>query len=234
MTLSSCIFERLAGLIPDIIGSLQSVAECIWLSGWAEANAGNVSINISEELRTRAGEFVSPDSTYYLVSKTGSRYRQMKDAPLRTLVLIEDNAGEIAVYPEDAKPTSEWISHLEIQRNLIRQGSDLRVVLHTHPTELVALSGLPIYTTGEYLHTRLFDLLPELRFYIPEGIAFCEYAIPGTEDLSRITMKRMENKKAIIWQKHGLVCLGKTPDEALDYTELVNKAAKVWFLTSEK
>lgn len=34
----------------------------------------------------------------------------------------------------------------------------------------------------------------------------------------------------MIWQKHGLLCFGKTLDEAFDYMEIVVKAAELWLL----
>ncbi|HPA25040.1 MAG TPA: class II aldolase/adducin family protein, partial [Candidatus Cloacimonas sp.] len=39
-----------------------------------------------------------------------------------------------------------------------------------------------------------------------------------------------KDKQALIWEKHGLLVLTESPDKALDLTEVINKAAKLWLI----
>ncbi|MDD2331442.1 MAG: class II aldolase/adducin family protein, partial [Candidatus Cloacimonetes bacterium] len=71
-------------------------------------------------------------------------------------------------------------------------------------------------------------ILPELYIYLPEGIAFANYAPPGSERLRDESLKVLANKKVIIWEKHGILAFGKDLDEAFDYLEIVNKVAGIY------
>lgn len=200
---------------------LQQISECAGLIhqyGWAEANAGNLSIEVSQFVAD-----ADPDSQYYIVSRTGSRYRQTAQNPLPNLLLIQTKDEDI-YYPHDARPTIEWVSHRCLHR-LIGANS---VVLHTHPAEIIALSDLNF--CSQELNLRFACLLPELPLYLPEGFAVAPYCRPGSEELCEASQRALNGQRALIWSGHGLLCFGKNLDEALDYMEIMVKAAKILLL----
>ncbi len=214
-----------------LINRLCKVAQVIHQQGWAEANAGNVSLRLGSMLLPYLEEAGFSKTflcqQWYLVSRSGSRYRDLADKPETALMLI--GVGEREFYfPIDAVPTSEWLCHKLMHEN--NDCGDLACLLHTHPTEVIALSNLPIYENQEVLNTTLFDILPELEIFLPAGIATAHYAKAGSPILAEISCNRIEDKHVLIWEKHGLIVLAENPDKALDLTEVVNKAARLYFL----
>ncbi|PKN79738.1 MAG: hypothetical protein CVU48_04455 [Candidatus Cloacimonetes bacterium HGW-Cloacimonetes-1] len=227
------IFEQVMNTVSlkPIISHIQDVAERIWHNGWAEANAGNISWNVTAQITSLLELFeeLSEYQHFYIVSKTCSRYRDIARDPLSNLILVAVNEDSTAYYPPNRVPTSEWISHLSIHQYLRAAGRDETVILHAHPTSIVVLSQLPEYDHG----VDLSQFLPELKIYLPGGIGFTSYSEPGSVELSRKSIESLPNRKTIIWQKHGILCFGKDIDEAFDYLEIVNKAADV-FLNLKK
>jgi len=222
------IYSKLPEIIPGVLAQISEIARCIHCFGWAEANSGNLSVNITDEL-IASGLIASPDDErYFLVSGTGTRYRQMQYDALSCLILIRVTALAEEMYPENCRPTSEWISHISLQNHFHCHKLKHKVIIHAHATEAIAFSNNPLYGSGDYLQSELFRVLPELKFYLPEGIGMCGYYEPGSTELCDATLSCIGNKKAMIWQKHGVLGFGKTIDEAFDYLELVNKATKVW------
>lgn len=217
-----------------LVGRLCKVAGEIHHQGWAEANAGNVSLRLGPMLRPylEAEGFLPhfPLSEWYLVSRSGSRYRDLADNPKRALMLIGVGSRE-SCFPALAKPTSEWLCHRMMHEN--HAPADLSCLLHTHPTEVIALSNTALYANQEQLNKTLFNLIPELEIFLPGGISIAPYAKAGSEILAGISCQRIEDKHVLIWERHGLIVLAENPDKALDLTEVVNKAAKLFFLLSQ-
>lgn len=212
-------------LNPAIMKLLEQIADIsrrIWEKGWAEANAGNLSMDISD-LLPKAGE---SSCRWYLVSRGGSRYRQMAENPINNLVLIKTEAGQITQYPKDARPTSEWSCHLGLHHSF--GDASRRFILHAHPSSIIAVSQSPMYRDPDIFNQILADVLPEMPLYLPRGIACGLHLTPGSEELARNSVAVIGERKVLIWQKHGILCCGYEPDEAFDYLEIVAKAAQVW------
>ncbi|HOH96890.1 MAG TPA: class II aldolase/adducin family protein [Candidatus Cloacimonadota bacterium] len=206
--------------LSETLEQLSSVADCIYRNGWAEANAGNVSIDVSSLLQPDYDPHRIAD--WYIVSRTGSRYRQMAQDPIPNLVLISVGKTE-QIYPNGARPTSEWQSHYRLQKAL----PGFECILHTHPAEVIAFghkySDMDVTARNELLA----HVLPELPLYLPEGIAFAEYQPPGSIALAEASIRALSNQKALVWSGHGLLCFGHDPDDALDYSEIICKACKI-------
>lgn len=224
--------------LPHLLNNIQDVSSRIWQRGWAEANAGNLSIKITDDLYALGLVSELDTYDYYLVSRSGSRYREFSSNLTACLVLVacsKSNPGKALenqdwVYPLESNPTSEWQSHRMIHKFMQESNPSYKCILHTHPTEVIALSQLPVYQNRSGLNETLMQVLPEMKYYLPQGIAMASYAEPGSEELMLATKIVLSAQKALIWQAHGLLTFGKDLNEALDYLEIVNKAAKVWFL----
>jgi len=102
------------------------------------------------------------------------------------------------------------------------------VVLHTHPAEIIALAK--VNKSCAELNKIFADILPELPLYLPDGFAIAPLHPPGSQALCDASLSCYRGQKALIWSGHGILCFGKSLDEALDYMEIVVKAAKVFFL----
>jgi len=223
----------------NLIMRLSKIAKVIHQQGWAEANAGNISIRISALLmpfiRTNGWENSYPYQDWFLVSRNGSRFRDMIDEPEDCLMIIVIDNNE-HYFPEDAKPTSEWLCHRKLQE--MNKNTNLSCLLHTHPTEVIALSNTPVFIDNKQypqrLNEYLFEALPEIRLFLPQGIAVADYAPPGTLELAEKSCESIKDKQALIWEKHGLIVLAENIDIALDLTEVINKAAKLLLLTGLK
>ena len=82
----------------------------------------------------------------------------------------------------------------------------------------------------EELNQLMASLLPELPLYLPEGVAICPHQPPGSLQLCQSSQKVLTDQKALIWTGHGLLTFASDLDEALDYMEIIVKAARVFFL----
>ncbi|MDD2227804.1 MAG: class II aldolase/adducin family protein [Candidatus Cloacimonetes bacterium] len=218
--------------IPEIVSLLKriaKVASVLHAHGWAEANAGNLSIRIGSIVKPRLKQIGIDwaESELYLVSKSGSRFRDIADEPASGLMLVKVSDIE-EYFPAIAKPTSEWNCHRLIHKSDLT--TSYPCILHTHPTEIIALSQTALYRDEKALNSHLAQLLPELPLYLPNGIATTNYQKPGSKELAELSCRKFGDKQALIWEGHGLLCRAESIDEALDYVEIVNKAAKLHFL----
>lgn len=214
-------------LIPidlDLEGLLVKLAEigtCIWQRGWAEANAGNVSIRLTDY------GVQDDDPVLFLVSKTGTRYRQFAKNTMANLVLIEVRGDQYRCLDAGAKPTSEWNAHLNLHKHFKKLSLDRRVVLHCHPDAVILLSHHTFIEDNEVLYQELASALAELPLFLDTGIQVCAAYPPGSDALAQASVSKLKNEKALIWSKHGLLTFGSTLDEAFDYMEVTVKAAKI-------
>jgi rhamnulose-1-phosphate aldolase len=221
------------------------VAGHLWDLGWAEASAGNISADVTSLLkvlptRGRIGSNLAAPlpalaGRRFLVTATGSRFREFAKAPEDKVCLAEVssdggqvswnslvfNAGEI-------RPTSELPSHLEIHAILRQQGSESRAILHTHPTHLAALSHLERCASSDELNHLLWTTHPEAKIFAPRGATLLPYLLPGSNELGAATARTVAaGADTVLWRFHG--CVAHAPDvsTALDRIHVLDKAAKM-------
>jgi len=213
----------------ELLNRIRLAAETICRHGWAEANAGNLSLQIDQTLAEElsATTCQHPNSTWFLVSRTGARFRDMAQNPLDGLMVIACDAEE-CYFPSNARPTSEWPTHKLIQMQQMHAGYSC--LLHCHTTEIIALCHTDLVKDIQLLNETLAKLLPELSIYLPQGIAFSPYAPPGSIELAQSSLEHFRNCQALIWDRHGLLIRAKDIDAALDLMEVVNKAAKIYLM----
>ncbi|MFK5261360.1 class II aldolase/adducin family protein, partial [Lactiplantibacillus plantarum] len=85
---------------------------------------------------------------------------------------------------------SEFPSHLMTHIQRLKQDPNQRVVMHCHPTNLVAMSfTLPL---EEKLFSRiLWKMQAESIVVFPEGIGVLPYMTPGTNEIGQATAQKM-------------------------------------------
>lgn len=241
----------IAGDFQQIIDQIASVAALLEQKGWAEGNAGNLSVNItgidgvplSQEKMQGTGAhlprtFGSLSGQCFLISGAGTRMRNMARFPDRNLVCIHiDRDGStyrtfsLASHGDPGLlPTSEVPSHLAIHEHLLQQARPEKAILHTHVNELIALTLDPLISTGAELNRVLGSVLPEIKIMIPKGVGLVAYLTPGTEEIACATVESLQQHDVILWSKHGVVAVGTDLHDCLDKIEVITKAAKIYFL----
>ena len=199
------------------IGRIAEVAGYLWTKGWAERNGGNISVNLTDLMNDveKALPALGPAiplqeamtalaGHIFYVTGTGKRMRYVAQEPLANGSLIRI-AGDGKSYDIIAEqlilPTSELPSHLMMHNYLRGLGRDNRVVLHTHPTDLIGMTHCKPFLDSDVITRTLWSMIPECRIIVPKGVGIVPYEIPGTLDLARATIKQLE--------KHDVI-LGKT------------------------
>jgi len=235
--------------LKQVIQDVATVGQYLWKKGWAEKNAGNLSVDVTElvsvkpkalkgrAFREYANKTAGTAGRCYLVTGTGTRYRDIEKDPAGCLCILrvsDDTKGYHLLWGgqrEGFKTTSELPSHLQMQYSLHRSGAKERVVLHTHPNELIALTHLPETNDEEKLNYALWGMIPEAKIYVPRGIGLVPYRLTASESLAEETVKALEKKhKVVMWEKHGALAVGIDPHEAFDLVDAMNKAATLYLL----
>lgn len=237
--------------ISVIVSNIADLGKYLWQKGWAERNAGNISVNINEyltgdqisELQKNSGSPISLDRTYaevagfyFLVTGTGKRMRDLATDPEHNALLIrvmEDGKGyqilSLSGMGGNMPPTSELPTHLAIHEQLIRTGSRERAVVHTHPNELISITQIRQFCNEKALNHLLWGMHPETMVIIPDGAGFLPYMLPGSQEIAEATLQKFENHKVIIWEKHGCFAIGRDVFEAFDLIDTLAKSAQIYF-----
>ncbi|MBN1434801.1 rhamnulose-1-phosphate aldolase [Candidatus Fermentibacterales bacterium] len=232
----------------DVLREIDKVSEVsgyLWRKGWAERNGGNISVNLTglsgvpavpggRRLELPTGlPFEAGGMTFFVTGK-GERLRDLGKPP---------RAGGVIVLGQDARScslawsaadgsrfevTSEFVSHVMLHLDLVARGNGYRAVVHTHPTNLIALSHHPAYGRDETALTRtLWGMLPEVRAFVPGGIAIAPYTLPGSAELARLTVEALRKADVVLWSKHGATASGRDAIEAFDFIDVADKGASV-------
>ena len=115
----------------------------------------------------------------------------------------------------DLPPSSETLLHLAIYR----ARPDVWAVMHTHPVSSTALA-VP--------HLELPPVVDELTVLVGGPVAVAQYGFPGTEELAAKAVKALGERNAVLLRHHGLVAVGQDPQEALEVSLAVERAAQVY------
>lgn len=236
--------------LASIFEEAAEVSAYLWEKGWAERNAGNLSVDVTEHLdgteegadigpvRNLQGAYPNLSGRCFLVTGSGRRYRDLaRDAARNACILrMEENgAGYRLIWGGGGAPgfgpTSEFPSHLRVHEFLRENKASEKAVLHTHPTELIALTHLPEYAEESALNRALWSMHPEVKITIPKGAGLTPYTLPGSEALARATVEAFgRDHPVVLWQMHGAVAIGTDVSEAFDRIDTLNKAAALILL----
>ncbi|MDR1918853.1 MAG: rhamnulose-1-phosphate aldolase [Tannerellaceae bacterium] len=227
------------------INRIAEVAGYLWQKGWAERNGGNISVDVTAHLDpcqrqmapAKAGialqEPVKALATaVFYVTGTGKRMRYVAQDPFANGSLIRiaaDGASYDILTQELVAPTSELPSHLLMHDYLRTAGRQTRVVLHTHPTDLIGLTHCKPYLDSTRLTRLLWSMIPECRIIVPKGIGIVPYEIPGTLELAHATIQQLRWHDVLFWEKHGILAVGEDIIECFDAIDTLSKSAQIFF-----
>ena len=233
-------------MLDETLTEVAEVARVIWELGWAERNAGNLSLDVTDtdtcphEVALRKVGVPIPHREVagrtFIVTITGSRFREIAQRPEENVIVarISDEADGYEILSEPTKKnsrlTSEFVSHLAVHAHLRRSDPAKRVVLHTHPDHLVALTHLQQHTSGRALTDLLWAMHPEMKVVLPEGIGVVPYLRPGGDELAEATVAELRDHRLVMWEKHGCIAVGEDLFEAFDLVDLADKCARLYFL----
>jgi L-fuculose-phosphate aldolase len=130
------------------------------------------------------------------------------------LLLVEESGR---VLTGRARPSSEWALHREIYRLRPETGA----VCHAHPpwATVFALREEPLRG----------DLLTETAVLL-DRVPVAALATPGSDELPLSVRELLRQNDAVLLAHHGVVCLGKTIEDAFFLLEAVERLAQVTLL----
>lgn len=227
------------------IAEVAEVAGYLWERGWAERNGGNISVNVTDLMPARAarmpalaGSVKLPMAVeglaghYFYVTGTGCRMRYVAREPMRNgaIVRIDQQGTSYQIIADNpVMPTSELPSHFSMHNYMRTVKKRLtRVVCHTHPTDLIALTHNKKFLDSKELSLMLWSMIPETRIIVPHGIGIIPYEIPGTMELAAATIKQLEKHDVVMWEKHGCLAVGEDMIETFDAIDTLSKSAQIY------
>lgn len=231
------------------VQELAAIADNMYRLGWDERNGGNISYRISEK---EAADFVDIRHVqrsialgfhakqlvgeYYLVTGTGKYFKNIKNDPETSLGLFriaKDGASAELLwgYADGGTFTSELPAHLMSHIARRKVDPENRVVMHTHPTNLLAMTYVHELDTKAFTHT-LWQMSTECIVVFPDGIEVLPWMLCGTNEIGAATADKMQSARVVVWALHGLYGAGKTLDETFGLIETVEKAAQMYMLTA--
>jgi len=239
--------------VTRVIKDVAQLAFYLWQKGWAERNAGNISVNLSGMIKEEFGkmdeyplfslnrEYPTLKGGYFFVTGTGKRMRDLAENPMKNacILKITEDGKQYNIISRnknnlyDFRPTSELPTHLAIHEQMVAAGSKNRAVVHTHPNELVALTQIREFQDEKAINRVLWGMHPEAIVFVPKGLAMVPYILPGTESIAQATLGRLKDSDVIMWQKHGTFAMGEDVLDAFDKIDIMAKSAQIYFMVKQ-
>lgn len=217
--------------------------------GWDERNGGNVSymldesivseyLDITNVIRTIPTGFKADSliGKIFIVTGTGKYFKNVISDLENNLGIIRiASDGETAEllwgYSDGGKFTSELPAHLMSHMARLSVDPDNRVVIHSHPTNTLAMNFVHPLDEKKFTHS-LWEMCTECIVVFPDGVGILPWMLCGTNEIGIATAEKMKNFRLVIWGMHGIYGAGKTIDETFGLIETVEKAAQIYMLTA--
>lgn len=239
--------------VKKIILEVAELAQYLWQKGWAERNAGNISVNLCDlKIKDPADladfpffnlkrKYPALAKGYFFVTGTGKRMRDLAREPLNNacIIRISDTGDRYQLFTMkksnqyDFRPTSELPSHLGIHEKITNRGSHERVVVHTHPNELVALTQIKEFQDEKTINKLLWGMHPEALVFVPKGMGLVPYILPGSEEIAQATLDKLDKHDVVMWEKHGTFAIAESAFDAFDLIDILAKSARIFFMVKQ-
>ncbi len=221
-----------------------SIIDNMYRLGWDERNGGNVSmLLLKEEVEAYVPKAVIREIPLPIVAdpllrgktlaitRTGGYFRNTKAHPEHNIGIIEISPdGTKALlhwgFEDDGCFTSEVYAHLLCHAARLKVNPNNRIVMHTHPTNLLALTHL-VKLDEKELTLALWRTMTESIVVFPEGVGLLPWMLCGTNEIGQATAEKMADHRVVVWSLHGVYGSGDTIDEAFGLIETVEKAAEI-------
>ncbi len=214
--------------------------------GWDERNGGNISYLLKEEEVSKYLDVTKVQRTiplyfnakelvgkYFLVTGTGKYFKNVINDPANNLGIIRitedgENADVIWGYADGGRPTSELPAHLMSHIVRLKHNSNNRIIMHTHPTNLLAMTFV-VKAEDREMSRELWQMCTECMVVFPEGVGVLPWMMCGNNEIGEATAKKFEDFRIVVWGLHGIYGCGESFDEAFGLIETVEKAAELYF-----
>ncbi|MBQ6550841.1 MAG: rhamnulose-1-phosphate aldolase [Lachnospiraceae bacterium] len=213
--------------------------------GWDERNGGNISLLLEEEelaeyldlsalIRTIPTGFRAPElcGKYFLVTGTGKYFKNVQYAPDVNLGIVritdEGESTELLWgFSDGGKFTSEFPAHMMSHVARLSIDPENRVVMHCHPSNILAMTFVPTLDEREFTRT-LWQMCTECLVVFPDGVNVLPWMLCGTNEIGVVTAEKMKTARIVVWAQHGIYGAGKDLDEAFGLIETVEKGAEIY------
>ena len=226
------------------VAELVRTATAMYARGWDERNGGNISVLLDEDFAAQAKDaevlralptgFAAPglDGRCFLVTAAGSYFRTMALAPEKGLGLVRlADGGTVAQvlwgFAGGGRPTSEFAAHMMSHVARLDADPAHRVVMHCHPTNLLAMTFVHPLDQREFTRT-LWRMCSECIMVFPDGVGVLPWMLCGTNEIGEATAAKMRDARLVVWAQHGIYGAGRSLDEAFGLIETAEKAAEVY------
>ena len=234
-----------------LIEEVTDILSHLYNHGWDERNGGNLSYIAKEEevaevcsLDSNLRVFVYPDcdlsplvGKYFVITGTGKYFKNCEKDPETNLgiVRVEDAHTPRLLwgYKTGGSPTSEAPTHLLCHAKRLAKDPLHRVVMHCHPTNLIAMTHVVPLDSARFTEI-LWKMQTESIVVFPEGVAVLPWMLCGGTEIVLATAEKMNSYRSVVWAQHGLFCTGKDLDEAYGLIETIEKAAEIYMLIADK
>ena len=227
------------------VDKVAEVAGYLWQKGWAERNGGNITVNVTEWVddAIRALPSLSGphpigktlphlQGCWFYCKGTGKRMRDLSRDPMgngSVIRITADCAHYEIVADAPVAPTSELPAHLAVHDWLLAKGSPYRASLHTHPTELVALTHSRRWLDEDAATKMLWSMIPETKAFCPRGLGMVPYMLPSSQELADETIRALgRDFDVVMWEKHGVFAVDTGIMDAFDQVDVLNKSAQIY------
>lgn len=224
-----------------------NIIDRMYLLGWDERNAGNVSfildeqdlsnyIDLKQTGRTHKLQInASPlANRYLLVTGSGKYFKNVKSAPEKNACIVRvtkegDAVDIIWGLTEGGIPTSELSTHLASHMARLSVDQTHRVIIHTHATYTNMMSAVVDLDEKSFTKS-LWGLNTENIIIFPEGVGIIPWEIPGNGIIGKNTAEKIKHFRIVLWPLHGVVASGDTLDSTFGLIETVEKAAMTYMM----
>ena len=133
-------------------------------------------------------------------------------------------------YSDGGRTTSELPAHLMCHMARLKVDPQNRVVIHSHPTNTLAMNYVHELDEKKFTHT-LWEMCTECIVVFPEGVGILPWMLCGTNTIGEATAEKMSDYRLVVWAMHGVYGSGRTLDETFGLIETVEKASRIYMLT---
>ena len=232
---------------PFMVEAIRTLTN-LYRLGWDERNGGNLSYLLYDEdldgyldtdkvIRKIPMTFdaTAIKGKIFLVTGTGKYFKNVQYDPEKNLgiVKIADDGRSCDLlwgYSDGGKFTSELPAHLMSHMVRLSKDPEHRVVMHTHPTNTIAMS-LILGPDEREVTRALWKMQTESIVVFPEGVSVLPWMVCGTNEIGEATAAKLENSRLCVWTTHGIYGTGRDLDEAFGLIETVEKAAQLYMLS---
>lgn len=232
-----------------MLTGMMKLASNMYRLGWDERNGGNISCRLDEDELADyidTGRVLCEIPTgfsakelagkYFLVTGTGKYFKNIEDDPENCLGIVRisadgDKAQLLWGFSGGGRMTSEFPAHMMSHIARLKIDPASRVVIHSHPTYLLAMNYVFELDEAKMSH-KLWQMCTECIAIFPEGIGVLPWMLCGNNSIGEATAKKMQEFRLVVWGMHGVYGVGRSYDDAFGLIETVEKAAQIYILTA--